>query len=73
MRFTKLDVFRVGAAYAFDVGKGIARIPEVHAKMLNLSENSIIRISGLRDAYAYLKYDMSASESTEQPPMVIRL
>ncbi len=61
----KLNVFKVNSAYPFDIGKGIARIPELQAKELNLEENSVIKIVGLRETYVIVKYDMVPSDSSE--------
>ncbi len=70
---SKMNVFKVTSAYPFDIGKGIARISEFHAKELNLVENSIIKIIGLRDTYAFLKYDMVPGAPQENQYFPIRI
>lgn len=69
----KMNVFKVSSAYPFDIGKGIARISQFQAKELNIPENSIIKIIGLRETFVYLKYDMVPTEPEGSSFLPIRI
>ena len=68
----KDNIFHVSSAFPFDIGKGIARIAEQQARALNIPENSVIKIIGLRDTYVHLKFDM-VPETIQSTKNIIRL